>query len=84
MPSEWNDWLGTKLYYGVQVMGNVVHLNFKSANTEEEHVSFTCCANCKNKTFTVTNDAIGFPLMKCAACGAHIGLIGFANEPQQD
>ena len=65
-------------------MGNVVYLNFKSANTEDENVSFTCCANCKNKTFTVTNDGIEFPMMKCAACGAHIGRIGFSDEPQQD
>lgn len=61
-------------------MGNVVHLSFKSENTIEEHISFTCCANCKNKTFTVTNDGMEFPMMKCAACGAHIGMIGWADE----
>jgi len=65
-------------------MGNVVHLNFKGSNTVEEHISFTCCLNCKNKTFTVTNDGAEFAMLKCAACGAHIGRIGYTDEPQQN
>jgi hypothetical protein len=57
----------------------VVFLKFKGSNVTDEHFTLTSCANCKNKTFTVTHDGEDYPLMKCAACGQHIGRIGWAE-----
>ncbi len=59
--------------------GKVVFLAFKGSGCTEEHISFTACSVCKNKTFTVTHDGEDYPLMKCAACGQHIGRIGFVE-----
>lgn len=59
---------------------NVVYLKFGNNNTSYEENTFVSCAFCKNKTFTAVIDkSSDFPLMKCAACGAHIGRIGWAD-----
>ena len=58
----------------------VVFLAYKGSNVTEEHMTVDACANCRNKTFLVIYDGQNFPLMKCAACGQHIGRIGFADE----
>ena len=58
----------------------VVFLAFKNDNTQQEHISFSACAACKNKTFIVVHDGMEFPMMKCAACGQHIGRIRWASE----
>lgn len=64
--------------------GNVVWLEFKSPHVEEEMVTFICCKACRNKTFTLTEDkADSFPLMKCAACGNHIGRMGWAHDDNE-
>lgn len=57
---------------------NVVHLAFKSPHVVDSSMSFVACSECKNKTFTLTEDIVGFfPLMRCAACGQHIGRMGW-------
>ncbi len=62
--------------------GNVVHLQFKSPHVEEDMMVLLACKHCRNKTFTLTLDQPpgSFPLMRCCACGAHIGRMGWAHD----
>lgn len=62
-------------------MSNVIELAFKNtASSTEEWIAFIACKHCKNKTYTLTEDnPESFPLLKCAACGMHIGRIGWAK-----
>lgn len=61
--------------------GKVVHLHFASPRTEPDTMAFVACRACRNKTFTLTEDRVGdFPLMRCAACGQHIGRVGWAHD----
>lgn len=58
----------------------VVYLKYtRPEATSDEHLTFIACKHCRNKTYTLTNDADAFPLLKCAACGAHIGRIGWTE-----
>lgn len=60
--------------------GNVVHLKFRSEQQREDVMGFFACAHCRNKTFTHTFDGDdNFPLVRCAACGNHIGRVGWAD-----
>ena len=60
---------------------NVVHLSFKSPHVEDDMCAFIGCRACRNKTFTLQEDRVGyFPLMKCACCGQHIGRMGWAHD----
>ena len=60
--------------------GKVVFLKFsKPEATADEYLTFIGCKHCKNKTYTLTNEADSYPLLKCAACGSHIGRIGWAE-----
>ena len=60
--------------------GNVVFLKFsKPEATADEYLTFISCKHCKNKTYTLTNEADSYPLLKCAACGSHIGRIGWTE-----
>lgn len=60
---------------------NVVFLKFRSPEVEDGTMAFMSCVCCKNKTFTLTTDKVGdFPLMRCAACGSHIGRMGWAEK----
>lgn len=61
---------------------NVVFLEFKSPHVVEDAMSFLSCVACKNKTFTLTdiNPGVNFPLMRCAACGQHVGRMGWAHD----
>ena len=61
---------------------NVIHLAFKNPNaTTDEGINFIACKHCRNKTYTLTEDKVdSFPLLKCAACGAHIGRMGWADD----
>lgn len=60
---------------------NVIHLAFKSPHVVDDTMAFFSCVHCKNKTFTLTDDRPGtFPLMRCAACGQHIGRMGWAHD----
>ena len=58
----------------------VVYLTYKNRETTEEGIDFAACKHCRNKTFTITHDTLEFPLIKCAACGNHIGRMGWAEE----
>lgn len=59
----------------------VVHLKFKSQHAIEDTMAFHACSVCRNKTFTLTEDRVGcFPLLRCAACGQHMGRVGFAPD----
>lgn len=63
--------------------GNVVYLKFKNDNLQEDTMAFLACAVCKNKTFTHTFDRVdSFPLVRCAACGQHIGRVGWADDKE--
>jgi hypothetical protein len=60
---------------------NVIHLAFRSPHVEDDTMAFHACKVCRNKTFTLTADKPGdFPLMRCAACGSHIGRMGWAHD----
>ncbi len=60
---------------------NVVFLEFKSPHVEDDTMAFQSCVVCMNKTFTLTKDKPDdFPLMRCAACGQHIGRMGWAHD----
>ncbi len=60
---------------------NVIHLAFKSPHVEDDAMAFLSCKACANKTYTLTTDRPGsFPLMRCAACGQHIGRMGWAHD----
>jgi hypothetical protein len=62
-------------------MGDVVRLEFKSPHVEDDTMAFLSCKACKNKTYTFTMDRPDdFPLMRCAACGQHIGRMGWAHD----
>lgn len=62
----------------------VIHLQFKSPRAVEDTMAFHACSVCRNKTFTLTQDRVGdFPLLRCAACGQHMGRMGFAHDDQQ-
>jgi hypothetical protein len=59
----------------------VVFLKFKSPHTEDDTMAFLSCVVCKNKTYTLTVDKVpGFPLMRCAARGQHMGRMGWADD----
>lgn len=60
---------------------NVVHLKFKSPHVSEACMAMLACNVCHNKTYTLTLDRVqGFPLLRCAACGQHIGRMGWAHD----
>ncbi len=60
---------------------NVIHLKFKSPHLESDTMAFVSCKVCRNKTFTLIEDRPeDFPLMRCAACGHHIGRMGWAHD----
>lgn len=59
----------------------VVFLAYKSGTVASDMMAFLACCHCKNKTFTLTEDKLHtFPLMRCAACGCHIGRMGWWHE----
>jgi hypothetical protein len=60
---------------------NIIHLAFKSPHVVDDTMAFFACVVCRNKTYTLTEDRPGdFPLMKCAACGQHMGRMGWAYD----
>jgi hypothetical protein len=59
----------------------VVFLAHRSPEQVESGRDLLACANCRNKTFLhVCDKPSGFPLAQCAACGQHIGRIGWADS----
>ena len=64
---------------------NVVWLEHQSPHVEDDMMSFLACAHCRNKTYTLTKDEMdNFPLMRCAACGAHMGRMGWSHDDQEE
>lgn len=64
---------------------NVIFLAYSSPKQIDDEMSFAACRVCRNKTYTHTYVGnSGFPLVRCAACGAHIGRIGWADENDVD
>ena len=62
---------------------NVIFLAYRSEQQEEDTMAFLSCKACRNKTYTHTIDIPGhWPLVRCAACGQHIGRIGWAGEDE--
>lgn len=62
-------------------MAEIIELKCRSPHTEQDAMAFIACKACRNKTFTLTEDCVGyFPLMRCAACGQHIGRMGWAHD----
>ncbi len=60
---------------------NVIHLEFKSPHVASDTMAFISCVACRNKTFLLVEDQLdNFPLMKCSACGSHIGRMGWAHD----
>jgi hypothetical protein len=60
---------------------NVIHLAFKSPHCEPDTMAFLSCKACKNKTYTLVEDRLyDFPLMRCAACGQHMGRMGWYRD----
>jgi hypothetical protein len=58
----------------------IVFLKFRSNDTSAEGINFIACKACRNKTYILIEDKVdAFPMLKCAACGAHIGRIGWAE-----
>ena len=67
--------------YRMTLMGDLVHLAFKSPHMADDMLAFIACVHCRNKTFTLHEDRVGdYPLMKCAACGMHMGRMGYVHE----
>jgi len=61
--------------------GKVVFLKFSNPDQVFDRMDYLACMHCQNKTFTHTYDRNGgFPLVKCAACGLHIGRVGWADS----
>ena len=58
---------------------NVIHLAYSSPEVQEEVRSMFACSFCHNKTFTLskTSPVDDYPLLACAACGNHIGHVGW-------
>lgn len=62
-------------------MSNVIELKFRSPHQVDDAMAFIACRVCRNKTYTLTDDRPGdFPLMRCAACGQHMGRMGWAHD----
>lgn len=62
-------------------MGDVVELKFRSPHMQDDMMAFISCKHCKNKTYVLRADnGSDFPLMQCAACGQHMGRMGWAHD----
>lgn len=64
---------------------NVIFLQFRSPHMVEDERAFIACKNCRNKTYLLIEDKPGtFPLMQCAACGQHMGRMGWWHDDEPD
>ncbi len=62
-------------------MGDLIYLEFRSPHVEDDMMSFLCCSHCRNKTYLLIVDQLDtFPLIKCSACGKHMGRMGWAHD----
>lgn len=63
----------------------VVFLKYSSPSVQGDMMAFFACAHCRNKTYTLTEDIVGkFPLLRCAACGKHMGRMGWAPDAGEE
>lgn len=68
-------------YTPTKMADNIIHLAFRSPHMASDTMSFISCRACKNKTYTLVEDNPEyFPLMKCAACGQHMGRMGWYHD----
>lgn len=60
----------------------VIFLAFKNPNAVEQPMqTFLTCRTCKNKTWKISEGSDGHVnRVDCAACGQHIGRIGWMGE----
>lgn len=59
---------------------NVVYLKFQGDQIAKDTMALGACTPCGNKTFNLLYDKPDhFPLLRCAACGCHMGRIGWAE-----
>ena len=62
-------------------MAEIIRLEARSPRAQPDVMAFHACSLCRNKTFTLTEDRVdGYPLMRCAACGQHMGRVGWAHD----
>jgi surface antigen len=61
---------------------NVVFLKFRGSEVQDDMMTFIACRHCRNKTYTLVVDGHDYPLMRCAACGNHIGRMGWAPDDE--
>ncbi len=60
----------------------VVFLAYRNDELKTQTRDFMSCKHCSNKTFVLIYPAQeGFPLLQCAACGNHLGRMGWVNDP---
>lgn len=59
---------------------NVVFLAYDNPNAPAKaFTEYVSCKHCQNKTYTIVMEGDErFPLVRCAACGCHIGRMGWA------
>lgn len=64
----------------------VIHLAFSNPEkTEPAPILLIGCSRCRNKTFRLVAPATeGFCSLECAACGQHIGMIGWVWDVPPD
>ena len=59
----------------------VIFLAFKNEKVNPSGRDFLACGHCRNKTYILEwHGDSKFPLCQCAACGMHIGLVGWAEQ----
>lgn len=59
----------------------LVYLAFSSPKVQPDTITLGSCATCRNKTFTLLHDSEErAPMLRCAACGTHLGRMGWASE----
>jgi len=63
---------------------NVVHLAFTNPNlVKAEERAYLACRVCSNKTYLLLHFDDEFPTMQCAACGQHMGKMGWASKGEE-
>jgi NMD protein affecting ribosome stability and mRNA decay len=64
-------------------MGEIIELKFRSPHVVDDAMALLACSACRNKTYTLTDIPNDFPLMRCAACGQHMGRMGWYRDDHQ-
>lgn len=59
-----------------------LHTQRPADTTEADYITFISCKACRNKCYVLIEESrpdMLYPLVKCAACGAAIGRIGWLS-----